>query len=353
MSEADLLEHDRLDEAPHPRETYHIIGHKAAEQTLLDAYRSGRMHHAWIIGGEEGIGKATLAYRLARFMFAHPDPSSPEVTAARDLEVEPTVPSARRMAQQAHPDLFVLKRGLTKDGRSLMGEISVAEARRAVNFFSTTAGEGGWRITIVDTADELNTNAANALLKVLEEPPPRALFLILSTAPKRLLPTIRSRCRTLLLKPLSDEDVTGVLKSLTELSGEIDPDELKRVAGAAQGSVRRAAALLAEDSLALHDQIEALLERLPEVDPTSVHALAEKLAGREGTTSFELFIGGIQDWLHERLTLGAARQDARLAAWAALWEKTGRAAREAEIYNLDRRPLVFAIFSDLAAAQRG
>lgn len=352
MSDAELLDHDRLDDAPHPRETAHLIGHKAAEQTLLDAYRSGRMHHAWIVGGEEGIGKATLAYRLARFMFAHPDPAAPSVAAAKDLTVDPSVPSARRLAQQAHPDLFVLKRGLTKDGRSLMGEISVAEARRAVNFFSTTAGEGGWRITIVDTADDLNTNAANALLKVLEEPPPRSLFLILSSAPKRLLPTIRSRCRTLLLKPLSDDDVAGVLKGLPELAGETDPDELARVAGAAQGSVRRAAALLASDSLALRDQINALLERLPAVDALAVHALAEKLTGRDGTAAFELFIGAIQDWLHERLTLGAARQDARLAAWAALWEKTGRTAREAEIYNLDRRPLVFAIFSDLAAAQR-
>lgn len=353
MSDGDLLDHDRLDEAPHPRSTYHLIGHKAAEQVLLDAYRSGRMHHAWIIGGEEGIGKATLAYRLARFIFAHPDPASPEVAAAKDLFVDPEVPAARRMAQQAHPDLFVLKRGLTKDGRSLMGEISVSEARRAVNFFSTTAGEGGWRVTIVDTADDLNTNAANALLKVMEEPPPRSLFLILSSAPKRLLPTIRSRCRTLLLKPLSEEDVTGVLKNLPDLAGETDPAELARIAGAAQGSVRRAAALLAEDSLALHDQISGLLSRLPDVDATALHALAEKLAGREGTAAFELFVGAIQDWLHERLTLGAARQDPRLAAWAALWEKTGRTAREAEIYNLDKRPLVFAIFSDLAAAQRG
>jgi DNA polymerase-3 subunit delta' len=353
MSDNDVLDHDRLDDAPHPRETQNLIGHKAAEQALLDSYRSGRMHHAWIIGGEEGIGKATLAYRLARFIFTHPDPSAPDVAKAVDLSSDPLAPPARRLASQAHPDLFVLKRGMTKDGRSLMGEISVAESRRLVSFFSTTAGEGGWRIAIVDTADDLNTNAANALLKVLEEPPQRALFLILSTAPKRLLPTIRSRCRTLLLKPLSDEDVVDVLKGLPDLAGETDPDELQRVAEASEGSVRRAATLLSEDSLALRDQLTAMLARLPEVDPASVHALAEKVAGREGAAGFDIFLGAVQDWLHARLTLGAARQDARLAAWAALWEKTARAAREAEIYNLDRRPLVFAIFSDLAAAQRG
>jgi DNA polymerase-3 subunit delta' len=353
MSDGDLLESDRLDDTPHPREATRLAGHQAAEKVLLDAYRSERMHHAWIIGGEEGIGKATLAYRLARFILSHPDPASSDIAKAANLSVDPDTPAARRIAHQAHPDLFVLRRGYTKDGRNLMSEISVGEVRRLVSFFTTTAGEGGWRIAIIDTADELNSNAANALLKVLEEPPARSLFLILSTAPKRLLSTIRSRCRTLLLKPLDDGEVLEVLQSLPDLTAETDPDELRRVAEASSGSVRRAAAMLSEDSLALRDVLTGMLERLPVIDHAEVLALADKVAGREGAPGFGLMIGFIQDWLHERLTLGAARGDARLAAWAALWEKTARTAREAEIYNLDRRPLVLAIFSDLAAAVRG
>ena len=353
MSDDDLLEPDRLDDTPHPRETTRLAGHQTVEKSLLDAYRSGRMHHAWIIGGEEGIGKATLAYRLARFILCHPDPASSGVAKAMNLSVDPDIPAARRIAHQAHPDLFVLRRGYTKDGRNLMSEISVGEVRRLVSFFSTTAGEGGWRIAIIDTADELNTNSANALLKILEEPPARSLFLILSTAPKRLLSTIRSRCRTLTLKPLESVEVLDVLKALPGLTGDADPDRLQGVAEAAEGSVRRAAAMLSEDSLALRDVLTGMLERLPAVDPAEVLALADKVAGRDGAPGFGLMTGFIQDWLHERLTLGAAKGDPRLAAWAGLWEKTARTAREAEIYNLDRRPLVLAIFSDLAAAARG
>jgi DNA polymerase-3 subunit delta' len=272
---------------------------------------------------------------------------------AESLSVDPDVPAARRVAHQAHPDLFVLRRGYTKDGRNLMSEISVGEARRLVSFFTTTAGEGGWRIAIIDPADELNANAANALLKVLEEPPARSLFLILSTAPKRLISTIRSRCRTLMLKPLDGAEVLNVLQGLPELTSETGPDELRRVAEASEGSVRRAAAMLAEDSLALRDVLTGMLDRLPAIDHGQVLALADRVAGRDGAPGFGLMIGFIQDWLHERLTLGAAKGDQRLAAWAALWEKTARTAREAEIYNLDRRPLVLAIFSDLAAAARG
>lgn len=353
MSADDLLEPDRLDDTPHPRERRELVGHGVAEKTILDSYRSGRMHHAWIVGGEEGIGKATLAYRAARFILVNSDPHSEAVQNAADMSVDADAPAARRLAQQAHPDLFVLRRGFTKDGRNLMAEISVNEARKLVSFFNTTAGEGGWRIAIVDTADDLNLNAANALLKVLEEPPPRSLFFILSTAPKRLMSTIRSRCRTLLLKPLDAGEVLEVLAGLPDLTGEAARDDLRRIADAAGGSVRRAAAMLSEGSVEMREVVVGMLDRLPDLDFAAVHGLAERVAGRDGTERFDLMIGVIQDWLHQRLTLGAARGDTRLAAWAGLWEKTARTVREAEIYNLDKRPLVLSIFSDLAAATRG
>lgn len=353
MSADDILKPDRLDDTPHPRERTSLVGHDAAEKNLLESYRSGRMHHAWIIGGEEGIGKATLAYRAARFILVNPDPLSDAVRKAADMSVDPNAPAARRMAQQAHPDLFVLRRGFTKDGRNLMAEISVNEARKLVSFFGTTAGEGGWRIAIVDTADDLNTNAANALLKILEEPPPRSLFFILSTAPKRLMSTIRSRCRTLLLKPLETGEVFEVLTGLPDITGEATQDDLSRIADAAEGSVRRAAAMLAGDSVEMRDVVVSMLDRLPDIDFAAVHGLAERVSGRDGADRFDLMVGLIQDWLHQRLTLGAARGDTRLAAWAGLWEKTAHTVREAETYNLDKRPLVLSLFSDLAAATRG
>src|SRR5882724_716451 len=192
---------------PHPREADVLIGHEEAERALLGAYRGGRLPHAWLIGGPAGIGKATLAYRMARFVLANADPASAAVQAASSLAVDPSHPVARQVAARAHSDLLVLERTLTDTG-SLRSVITVDEVRRTVSFFGSTAGQGGWRVCVVDSADELQyPQASNALLKVLEEPPPGALFLVVSHAPGRLLPTIRSRTRRLDLRPLSRADV--------------------------------------------------------------------------------------------------------------------------------------------------
>jgi DNA polymerase III subunit delta' len=180
-------------ETPPPRETTALFGHAEAERTLLDAYRGGRIHHAWLIGGPAGIGKATLAYRMARFVLAHADPTAPAVRAASSLAVDPGHPVARRVAVQAQGDLLVLERTASDSG-TLRTVITVDQVRRTVGFFGSTAGEGGWRVCLVDTADELQyPSASNALLKVLEEPPLRSLFLLVSPRPGRLLATIRSR----------------------------------------------------------------------------------------------------------------------------------------------------------------
>jgi DNA polymerase III subunit delta' len=348
----DFPEADRLDGTPHPRETYRLFGHGAEERMLLDAYRSGQMHHAWIIGGEWGIGRATLAYRAARFILANPDPRAASVAAAEKLAVDPEHPAARRMARLSHPDLFVLRRQYVPERKTIPAEIRVDDARRAVSFFGTTAGEGGWRIAIVDSADDLNINGANALLKILEEPPPRSLFLILSSAPKRLLPTVRSRCRTLNLRPLQPADLTAVLQALPDLtSGHDGPlDEIVRLA---EGSVRRAALLLGEDSVELRAKVQALLDALPASDPGAVLAFAEQLNGRDGAVAFDFALRIILDWLHARMIQGAATGESRLARWAELWDKFARASRDAETYNLDRRPLVMSMMADLAEASRG
>ena len=193
---------------PHPRETTVLFGHAEPEQVLLEAYRSGRIPHAWLIGGPNGIGKATLAYRMARFVLANPDPTAPAVRKATSLTLPNDDRTVRRIAAQGHPDLLVLERVVNEKTGKLYTVIRVDDVRRTVPFFGSTAGEGGWRVAIVDTADELQyPQAANALLKILEEPPRNALLLLISHAPARLLPTIRSRCRRLSLRPLSAEDV--------------------------------------------------------------------------------------------------------------------------------------------------
>ncbi len=173
---------------------------------MLNAYRSGRIPHAWLIGGAQGIGKATLAYRMARFVLSHRDPLAPSVQRAETLAVDPSDPVARQITAGAHGGLLVLERGLNDRG-VLRTVITVDETRETISFFGSTAAVDGWRVCIVDTVDELNPNAANALLKILEEPPQRSLFLLVSHAPARVLPTILSRCRKLPLRPLATADV--------------------------------------------------------------------------------------------------------------------------------------------------
>ena len=205
----------------HPRETADLFGHREAETALLNAYRSGRIPHAWLIGGPQGIGKATLAYRMARFVLANPDPMSPSVQRAETLALDPHDPVARQITASAHGGLLVLERGLNDRG-VLRTVITVDETRETISFFGSTAAVDGWRVCIVDTVDELNPNAANALLKILEEPPQRSLFLLVSHSPARALPTILSRCRKLPLRPLATADVIRAAAGAADIAPE-DP----------------------------------------------------------------------------------------------------------------------------------
>ena len=194
MSERE--EGDRLKGSPHPREQTKFFGHAAAEAEVLAAWNRGRFPHALLLGGPEGIGKATLAYRIARFLLAAPK------SGATSLEIPADHPVSRQVAALSHPDLIALRRIASEEGKKPPSEISVDEVRRAISFFGSTAAMGGWRIAIVDSVDELNKNGTNALLKVLEEPPAHSLFLLISHAPGRLIATIRSRCQKISLLSL-------------------------------------------------------------------------------------------------------------------------------------------------------
>jgi DNA polymerase-3 subunit delta' len=336
---------------PRPRETTVLFGHDAAERAFLNVYRSGRVPHAWLIGGEPGIGKATFAYRIARFVLAHPDPSV--VPDAASLAVDPDHRTVRRIAVNAHSDLLALERTVGDTGK-LRTVITVEQVRRLSTFFGSTAGEGGWRVCIVDSADELKyPEGSNALLKMLEEPPPRSLFLLVSHAPGRLLPTIRSRCRRLMLRPLGQGDV--VRAASAALGVAADEAALVAAAAAARGSVARALALSGGPMLALREKVAEMLKALPATDPRALHALGDQLDRDRGL--LEVFVGAVRDWLSARLDAQAGGGDpgnlARLNRTADLWERLNRSAREVETYNLERKPLVFSIFGQLADASRG
>ena len=331
-----------------PRETSALFGHADAERALLEAYQGGRIPHAWLIGGPPGIGKATLAYRLARFVLAHPDPKSPAVQNATSLAVDDDNPVARRIAAQAQGDLLVLERVINEQTGKLYTVIRVDDVRRSVSFFGSTAGEGGWRIAIVDAVDDLQREGANALLKVLEEPPARTLLLLVSHAPGRELPTIRSRCRRLLLRPL---DAADVARAVAIAAGRnADDTEVQEAAAAADGSVARALGLLDGPALALRQKVLDLFAQLPDPDPRALHALGDALGGSEPAT-LAAFMDMVNAWLSARLGNGTQAKP-QMARLAETWDKVNRAAREVETYNLERKPFVFAVFGQLAEAAR-
>jgi DNA polymerase-3 subunit delta' len=339
-------EPDRLAGAPHPRDQFALFGHSEAENAILDGLRAGRLHHAWLIGGPQGIGKATLAYRVARYLL-DPSPKS-----GSGLAVDPSAPAARQVAALSHPNLAVLRRAPATEKKAASTTIGVESVRRALNIFESTAADGGYRVCIVDSAEDLNLSSANALLKVIEEPPPRSLFLIVSHAPQRVLPTIRSRCRRLLLRRLDEADLRRAVTSLGPPWSDAPADLLAQAIELGEGSVRRTLEMLDEGKIAFVGTLNRALDALPAVDARKVLALAESLSRRDAEEDYELALDTVDRWLAARLDRNAALGASRLAPLVEVCDKLARQAREIDVYNLDRRPLVISLFDDLADAVR-
>jgi DNA polymerase-3 subunit delta' len=356
----DALRLDQIAGWPLPEERGEWLGETAAERTLLDAYRSGRMHHAWLIAGPRGIGKATLAYRLARFVLAHADPSMAEVRQASDLSLDPEHPAFRKVAARAHPNLLVLQRAYNDERKRFYTELTVDEIRRTVSFFGSTSGEDGWRIAIVDPADDMNASAANALLKILEEPPKRSLFLIVSHQPGKLVPTIRSRCRRLNLRPLARETIATALQAAAD--DDVGEDGIATASALAEGSLRKAIHLSSEDGLSVYRALSGLLAGLPALDVEAMHAFADRVAGRGNDEAYEGFLDAMFAWLDRRVRgeeepdpaarLAQAVTSAPLETWPELWENLRHSSELADELNLDRKQAVLSILMNLARATR-
>lgn len=354
---SDIPEPDRLEGAPHPRQTARLIGHQAAEETFLVAFNAARLHHAWLLSGPKGVGKATLAWRLARFLLATPEdeglfaPARPTT-----LDIPDTDPVAHRLLALSEPRLFLLRRPWDDKTERLRGEITVDETRALRNFLALSAADGGRRVVIVDSADDLNRNAANGLLKLLEEPPARVTFLMISHQPADLLPTIRSRCRDLRLSPLSPPDLA---QALTQAGAAADPAEREGLAQLAGGSVGEAFRLSNLDGLKLYTALIRLFSTVPQMDRTLARALADAGANRKAPEAFDLTVTLI-DAVLARLARAAAthtlppeaaRGEAalieRLAAsagtarlWADLAQHLGLRARRGKAVNLDPAALL-------------
>lgn len=343
---------DRIDGVPLPREGNLIVGQSQAEQALLDAYRSGRMHHAWLFAGEEGIGKASLAFRMARFVLSFPDPASDAVISADSLDVPADSPAAVKVAHGTHGNVLHIQREWDERSKRFKTGLTVDSIRRIIPFLGTTAGEGAWRIVIVDPADDMNRSAANALLKALEEPPSRTLFFLISAMPGRLLPTIRSRCRLVACRPLDEAGMRQVLGPLEP--GFEGREDARLILALAHGSPRRALALIREDGSELY---RLLLRAFDKPDHANAAAIADKAADQKsgGPARFIELLNGYLDRRVRGLGEPETRHEPRqlpLATWAELWEKAARSSRDAEIYNLDVRHYVLDILETYSAAVR-
>lgn len=261
---------DRIEGFSHPRETFALLGQDAALGRAARALRAGRPPSAWLITGAPGVGKATLAYRIVRYLLAY----GATAIGPEDLTVPQDNAAARQVTAQSHPGLLVLKRAINPKTGKLMTVLSVDEIRKLSDFFGMTSGAGGWRVAIVDTADDMNDNAANALLKMLEEPPGHAMLLLLSSTPGRLLPTIRSRCQRLDLRPL---DSAVMEKALAQYLPETNAAERASLARLSGGSIGAALTLATGDGGTLAEEADKLIDQAREPDLLALLALGDRL----------------------------------------------------------------------------
>lgn len=364
MSQADAIEElpDIDGEFP-PKLTRALIGHTRPMEEFLAAAHGGRMPHAWLLSGPQGVGKASFAYLVARAVLSHASPTQIK-------QISPAVESdaARLLETSIHPDMYVLKRSYNEKTDKFRGDISVDETRVLKKAFALSSARGGWRVAIIDAIDEVTRNGVNALLKLIEEPPEKCLFLIICHHPGRVLDTIRSRCRQLHFNALNEDELQHIIAG--KLNG-VDPNEAAAAAFLADGSAGRALALSENGGFDLYRDMVGVMASLPQLDVEQVHGFANRFGARAAPESFPLFCYLLAGWLHRyarAFSTGQAFQpvfegEAELAARfmagqlplepaVSLWEKLQQQARAIEALNLDKKQAVLDWFGELADATR-
>jgi len=352
-----LPESDRSGDLPHPREQLHLFGHADAASSLANAARSGHLHHAWLMAGPKGVGKATLAWRFTRAMMVHGTTDCPD-----DLSIDPANAAARQVMGLTHPDLALLRRPWDTDKKRFKTELVVDEVRKLHGFFSRHASFGGPKIAIVDCMDDMNPQSQNALLKILEEPPKGAILLLIAHAPGRLLPTIRSRCRLLQLRKLSDDDMAS---AMTELGAGHQPAERDLVRALADGAPGFAAFLSAAGAAPLYQDLLSLLGQLPRLNLSTQIALAERLAKQPIETGTEFFTtlmtlllqrhvraasGSVLPLAQERRSFDIMHHVLPDADWVDLWSSLRDQFQRADALNLDKKQFVLNAFYSIESA---
>jgi DNA polymerase-3 subunit delta' len=339
-------QHDSLDGIPEPSESLAVFGHDAAAAQFAAAHRAGKLPHAMILAGPRGIGKASLAFQLAHHLLAYPSGGdAPATFAPRD----PASPLYRQVASEAHPSLLHLTRPFDDKRKTFKTALTVDEIRRVGRFLSLTAHDGGWRIAIVDAADDMNVNAANALLKNLEEPPARTVFVLIAHSLGRVLPTIRSRCRIVRLSALAGADLESALGAIGKTP---DPDGRGTLLSRSGGSVRNAVMLTEYGGLEIAEALDRIAA-MPDPPAAETHRLADAVAGRDRAIQLGIFNDHALDILAHAANEAAMRgESGRADRISEAWQDSRIAILETETYNLDRKQHVLSMIARLNATFR-
>lgn len=341
-------QHDTLDGVPEPAENPRLVGHAAVIAMLVQAYRAGKLPHALILAGSPGIGKATLAFHLAHHLLKYPKAAEAPAELASP---NPASSLFRQIASGAHPSVLHLTRPFDERSKRFKTVVAVDEIRKVGQFLSLTSHDGGYRVVIVDPADDMNTNAANALLKNLEEPPARTVFILIVHAPGSLLPTIRSRCQMVRLGPLGEDDLLSVLEA-TEAPPPDDPAARAALAERAGGSARAAILLTQYGGLEIAQALDTLMgAKRPDI--AGAHRLADAVAGRDQAIQFDIFNRRVLDLLSEKASEAAIAGDLGLAkSLSDAWHDAANAISETETYNLDKKQHALGMIDRLNSAMR-
>lgn len=343
----DLPEADRAPGCPHPRDTFDLIGHQQAELKFIQSCASGKIHHAWLISGTPGTGKATLAYRMARYLLGA------QSLLGETLDIPSDDPVSQRIASQGHGDLFVLRRPYDFKTKKLRSEIPIHETRRLTEFFQTKPSEGGWRVCIVDSMDEMNRNSENAILKSLEEPPDRTVIILVSNNPGRLLPTIRSRCLHLALRSVDPDLIVPWLK---RRHPDASDNILQAAAKLSRGGPGKATAIVSNSASVLKP-LTQYLSSLGSTEAKLDHKIASALSGKNARSERQLFWEALQDVIQSQAKFSASGEwsgafkplpvSKTPAAWEGLWAKCIHLQNREQALNMDKKSVMYEALSSI------
>ena len=304
-----------------PRQNPDLIGHEAEEKLFLSLWESKNLPHSWLISGPKGLGKATMAFRFARFVLSNGkteyDRTNEPQSALKNLFMSPKHPIFRKVSASSHPDLLTLGQSEHTNLEFNKPTITIDNVRRAGEFLRKTAANNAWRVLVVDSVDEMNIHSANALLKILEEPPKQTLLLLINHTTNRLLPTIRSRCCNLKFKSLQIKEIETLVN---QQRPNLNKEDVKVLAVLSQGCPGRGLQLADQGGVELYRKMIVLLEKLPTLDTTTVYTLGNQLSRRGEEQSFKLFMELLEGWIG-RLVLFRTRNRSNSFDTKALGEK--------------------------------